>query len=109
MEKTQKERLATLETLVPTILEKLTAMDAKMDGLDHVIRGNGAPGLAAKVDAIKTRVETIEGGRNRWRDAFFTVAGGITVGVSVFLFSQSWSDRHVKQANQSVPAMQQKP
>lgn len=103
------ERVAKVEAILPAIHDQLVEMNVKMTGLDHVIRGNGAPGLAAKVDAIKTRVETIEGGRNRWRDAFFTVAGGIIVGVVVFLFSQSWSDHHVKQQIQTVPDVQQKP
>lgn len=103
------ERVAKLEAKFSAIHDYLADLNEKMEGLDHVIRGNGAPGLAAKVDAIKTRVETIESGRSRWRDAFFTVAGGIVVGIVVFLFSQSWSDSHVKPTVQSVPQMQQKP
>lgn len=103
------ERVAKLEEKFESIHGSLASLNDKMDGLDHVIRGNGSPGLAAKVDVIATKVETIEGGRSRWRDAFFTVSGGIVVGIAVFLFSQSWSDRHVKQPNQSVPQMQQKP
>lgn len=100
------ERVAKLEGMLPAIHDALQDMNAKMDGLDHVIRGNGAPGLAAKVDAIKTRVETIEGGRNRWRDAFFTVAGGIVVGISVFLFSANWSANHGKS---NLPEVSAKP
>lgn len=103
------ERVAQLEAIIPAIHGQLSEMNEKMSGLDHVIRGNGAPGLAAKVDAIKTRVETIEGGRNRWRDAFFTVSGGIVVGITVFLFSQSWSDHHAQPTIQNLPQMQQKP
>lgn len=103
------ERVAKLEEKFSSIHDALVEMNVKMDGLDHVIRGNGSPGLAAKVDAIKTRVETIEGGRSRWRDAFFTVSGGIVVGIAVFLFSQSWSQSHVKQPIQSVSQVQQKP
>lgn len=103
------ERVASLEAVIPAIHQQLAEMNGKMDGLDHVIRGNGSPGLASKVDAIKTRVETIEGGRSRWRDAFFTVSGGIVVGIAVFLFSQSWSEHHAKQINQSVSQVQQKP
>lgn len=106
---TVAERLATLEAIVPAIHEKLKELNDTMTGLDHVVRGNGAPGLAAKVDAIKTRVETIEGGRNKWRDAFFTVAGGIVVGIAVFLFSQLWSASHVKQPAQDLSQVQQKP
>lgn len=103
------ERVAKLEAVLPAIHDQLVSMNEKMVGLDHVIRGNGAPGLAAKVDAIKTRVETIEGGRSRWRDAFFTVSGGIVVGVVVFLFSQSWSDHYAKQTVQTVSNVLQKP
>lgn len=101
------ERLAKLETIVPVIHDALQDLNKKMDGMDHIIRGNGAPGLAQKVEAIKVKVEAIEGGRNRWRDVCFTVVGGVIVGVVVFLFSNLWSDRHAS-PNQTVPQMQQK-
>lgn len=106
--KTQGERLAKLETIIPVIHESLATLNEKMDGMDHIIRGNGAPGLAQKVDSIKQRVELIEGGRNRWRDACFTVVGGVLVGVTVFLFSSLWSN-HNAIPIQSVSQMQQKP
>lgn len=91
------------------IMAKLNTMDGKIDGLDHIIRGNGTPGLVTKLELHAVRLKTLEGSRHRWRDAFFTVSGGIVVGIAVFLFSQSWSDGHVKQPVQSVPQVQQKP
>lgn len=82
---------------LPEIMAKLELMDKKIDGLDHIIRGNGTPGLVTKMELHAVRLKTLEGSRHRWRDAFFTVAGGIIVGIAVFLFSQSWSAHHVSQ------------
>lgn len=95
------ERVARLEAIVPEINEKLGRLDAKMDGLDHVVRGNGAPGLAAKVESLTST-------HRRWRDVTFTIAGGIVVGVVVSIFS-SWSASHVKQQVQTMSNVQQKP
>lgn len=91
------------------VMDKLEVMDKKLDGLDHIIRGNGTPGLVTKMELHAVRLKALEGSRHRWRDAFFTIAGGIAVGIVVFLFSQSWSDGHVKQQPQNMSQMQQKP
>lgn len=93
------DRITALETLIPAIHEKLKSLDEKMDGLDHIVRGNGTPGLAAKV-------ENLTSFHRRWRDVFFAVLGGVVIGVTVSMFT-SWSHRHAKQ--QDMPQMQQKP
>ena len=101
------ERVTQVESVIPAIHNELKRLNDTMEGLDHVIRGNGSPGLVERVGTIVSKIENLEGTRNRWRDAFFTVGGGVIVGVAVFLFSNQWSSNH--DLHHDLPAMQQKP
>lgn len=100
----QDTRITKIETMFATLFETLKKMDERLEGMDHVIRGNGAPGLVSDVRDITTRVTSMEGSRNRWRDLCFTMVGGIVVGVAVYLFSTSWSKSH---DTKNLPQMQQ--
>lgn len=88
------------------ISDTLKGMDEKMTGLDHVIRGNGSPGMKATVEAIAVRVGSLEGKRSKWRDLAFTVGGGILVGIALN-YLRPLGANHVDQ--QSVSKVQQKP
>lgn len=97
-------RVTKMEVVLKTLLETLTRMDARMEGMDHVIRGNGKPGLVADMATTVVRLDSLESSRNKWRDLFFTVAGCVVGGVILFLIQQQWSVRHDQQ---SVSPVQQ--
>lgn len=87
-------RVAKIETVFGTLLETLKRMDERMEGMDHVIRGNGKPGLVSDVRDVVSRVATLETSRNKWRDMFFSVVGIVVGGVILFLIQQQWSIHH---------------
>lgn len=107
------ERLTKLEVkgaedriMLKGISETLKSLDEKMTGLDHVIRGNGSPGMKATVDAIAVRVVSLEEKRSKWRDLAFTVGGGVLVGL-LLNYLKPLGANHVNQP--SVSQVQQKP
>lgn len=94
-------------TVLKSISDSLERLDGKMEGLDHVIRGNGSPGLAATAATVALRLDSLESSRNKWRDLFFTVAGCVVGGLILFLIQQQWSQKH--DLHNDLPTMQQKP
>lgn len=73
-------RFVKLETQNTQILEHLMAMDAKMDGLDKLIRGNGKPGLATTQSEHELRIQTLESTRKsslkNWRELTILITSG---------------------------------
>lgn len=92
------------KVMLKNISDTVARLDEKMTGLDHVIRGNGAPGMKATVDAIAVRVGSLEEKRSKWRDLAFTVGGGILVGL--FL---NYMKPGVYHDQQNLSPVQQKP
>jgi len=75
-------RLVKLEDRHDEIMTRLVNMDKKLDGLDHVIRGNGSPGLATKVETQEQRLKELEGDqgdtKRSWKDfSILCVSGGL--------------------------------
>jgi len=73
-------RLVKLEAQSSQILSHLASMDAKMDGLDALIRGNGKPGLATVQAEHEIRLNLLEIGKNdwlkNWRELIILVVSG---------------------------------
>jgi hypothetical protein len=44
----------------PVILQRLDDIDDMLENIDHAIRGNGSPGLKARMDRVE---EYVEGGK----------------------------------------------
>lgn len=75
-------RLIKLEDGHKNIMGKLHEMNDTLNGMDHVIRGNGRPGLVAKVEVIENKIEHLEVGKKDWKDfVAMGVSGGL---VAVF-------------------------
>lgn len=102
-------RVAKIEVGLKAIIETLTRMDARMEGLDHVIRGNGKPGLVADTATISLRVGELEVSRNKWRDLFFTVAGCVVGGFVLYLLQQTWSVHHEQSSVSQVQQVSRHP
>lgn len=78
-------KVAKLEVQLAGILPMLKKMDEKIDGLDHVIRGNGAPGLSEKISSLKVEVVELKGDKSRLMNAVYGAVGGLAVGLVMFL------------------------
>lgn len=74
-------RIVKLEDAYKAIMEKLKEMNERMVGVDHVIRGNGRPGLVTEVETLKQSVKDLKGARKDWKDFMVMIAGGGIVAV----------------------------
>jgi hypothetical protein len=82
MAQSKEVRLVKLETQNTEILSHLMSMDAKMDGLDKLIRGNGKPGLLTTQTEHELRIQTLEdtrkGSMKSWRElSVLIISGGV--------------------------------
>lgn len=69
-------RVVKLEDGQDAIMTKLTKMDSTMDGIDHVIRGNGGPGLTTKIETQEQRLKELEKARKSWKDFMVLIVSG---------------------------------
>lgn len=74
-------RMVKVEDACKNIMSKLMEMDTRLTGMDHVIRGNGRPGLVAKVEVQETRLKTLESNKRDWKDFTAMIIGGGLVAV----------------------------
>lgn len=81
MPKKMEVRVVQLEDGLKNIMSKLMDMDSRLTGMDHVIRGNGSPGLVSKTDVIDQRIKNLEGNKRDWKDLLAMVIGGGLVAV----------------------------
>jgi NADPH-dependent curcumin reductase CurA len=79
------ERVASLEAIIPSIHETLQKLDERMEGMDHVIRGNGGPGLTQRVGILEDGVKTKESNHSMVVNALYGAVGGLVVGLIVLL------------------------
>lgn len=86
MSKKPEVRLIQLEEAHKTIMDKLVSMDERLVGMDHVIRGNGRPGLVAKTEVIEQRLKGLEGNRRDWKNFIAaTLGGGLVAGITMVM------------------------
>ena len=85
-----ENRITKLEANTESIKTALVAIDAKLDGLDHVIRGNGSPGVAAKVSAVQEDLAELKAGKDRVREALYAAYGGLGVGIILYVVQHIW-------------------
>lgn len=74
-------RIVKVEDAYKSILGKLQEMDSRLVGMDHVIRGNGRPGLVAKAEVIDQRLKNLETNKRDWKDLIAMIVGGGLVAV----------------------------
>lgn len=79
-------RLVKLEDGHKNIMDKLMSMDERLIGMDHVIRGNGRPGLVSKVEVIENKIANLEINKKDWRDfVAMGVSGGLVAGFTALI------------------------
>lgn len=79
-------RIVKLENGQKNIMDKLHEMNETLNGMDHVIRGNGRPGLVAKVEVIENKIVNLEVGKKDWRDfVAMGVSGGLVAGFTALV------------------------
>lgn len=78
-------RLVKLEDAYKGIRDSLREMNERLVGMDHVIRGNGRPGLATDVEILKQDVKTMKAGKKDWKDFLVLVVSGGIVAVATIL------------------------
>lgn len=69
-------RVVKLEDGQGAIMNQLTKMDDTLVGMDHVIRGNGGPGLTTKVETQEQRLKELEKARKSWKDFMVLILSG---------------------------------
>lgn len=74
-------RVTKLEDRHSAILEKLKEMGDRLIGMDHVIRGNGSPGLVAKLATHNERIKALEEKKRSWKDLTASVVSGGVVAI----------------------------
>lgn len=52
-------RITILESLSKEAMTILHTLDERMEHLDHVVRGNGSPGLVTQIQVLQTQTEAI--------------------------------------------------
>lgn len=53
------KRISRLEILSKEAMDVLHRLDERMEHMDHIIRGNGSPGLVTKIEILQTQTEAI--------------------------------------------------
>lgn len=53
------KRISRLEILSKEAMDVLHRLDDRMEHMDHIIRGNGSPGLVTKIEILQTQTEEI--------------------------------------------------
>lgn len=53
------KRVTILESNSKESMTILQRLDERMENMDHIIRGNGAPGLVAKIEVLQLQTEAI--------------------------------------------------
>ena len=56
--------------------DTLNEVKGKVDGLDHIIRGNGNPGIVATQELHDLRIKTLEKHKKSWREFTILMASG---------------------------------
>jgi hypothetical protein len=79
-----ESRVVRVETILVSIAETLTRLDTTMAGMDHVIRGNGAPGLSQKVSELKVEIKELKEDKGMLQHAVYGASGGLIVGLIMF-------------------------
>lgn len=71
-------RIVKVEDAYKALMKKLLEMDEKLTGMDHVIRGNGRPGLVTKFELQEQRIKTLENNKKDWKDLIaLCISGGL--------------------------------
>lgn len=79
-------RVVKLEDGRDAIMSKLTEMNGTLTGIDHVIRGNGAPGLVTNVEKQDLRIKELEKARKSWKDLMvLIISGGLVAFIAEML------------------------
>lgn len=55
----QDLRLTTLELQSKEAMTILQRLDERMEHMDHIIRGNGSPGLVTQIQVLQTKTDAI--------------------------------------------------
>jgi hypothetical protein len=74
--KDMEVRIVKLEDGQGAIMGQLTKMDETLVGMDHVIRGNGGPGLTTKFETHDQRIRELEKVRKSWKDFMVLIMSG---------------------------------
>lgn len=53
------KRIVVLESHAKESMTILQRLDERMEHMDHIIRGNGSPGLVTKIEVLQTQTEEI--------------------------------------------------
>jgi hypothetical protein len=77
-------RVVKIETVILGVAETLARLDTRMEAMDHVIRGNGAPGLSQKVGELKMEIIDLKGDKGMLVNAVYGACGGLIVGLIMF-------------------------
>ena len=84
MAKGLEVRVVKLEDAYKFITEQLIELNQKMTGMDHVVRGNGTPGLATQMQLQDQRIKNLERARKGWKDfTVLCVSGGLVAVLTV--------------------------
>lgn len=83
MNKKETAQLTEVKTLIgnltASVHEKLAALDKKVEGLDYIIRGNGTPGLAARVTILETGSKDTKEEKKEWNKAKVALLSGLVL------------------------------
>ena len=53
------KRITILESLSKESMTILQRLDDRMEHMDHIIRGNGSPGLVTQIEVLQTKTDAI--------------------------------------------------
>lgn len=79
-------RVVKLEDAYKGIRDILRDMNERLVGMDHVIRGNGRPGIVTDVETLKQAVKDLKSNRKDWKDfVVMVVGGGLVAAITIML------------------------